>query len=165
MVDWSAKNETRDLTFSPSRRFRISTTDYLHGSGSATFPSLFSKGQWTHPPLNQIFRDTHHYAWSDKELQNFQSLLRQVRHILSDPLEYWYLTLELSSGNIILLLTWSIMPHSKPNSSPSFGIRTKNVTTLKRWNVFQALCMFYCPPGFGWFNFSIIHLPTFLTWF
>ena len=56
--------------------------------------------------------------------RNFLLLLRQVRHIFSDSLEYWYLTREFSSGNI-MLLTWSIMSHSKLNSSPYFALNTK----------------------------------------
>ena len=66
---------------------------------------------------------THHYAWSNKE---FEPLLLQVRHhILSVSLEYLHLTPEFSSGNI-MLLTWTIMPHSQPNTSPSMKLRTKN---------------------------------------
>jgi len=41
MADWSAKNETHDLPFSPRRRFRISTTDYLYGSRQRHFPVFF----------------------------------------------------------------------------------------------------------------------------
>ena len=53
-------------------------------------------------------------------------MIRRIvrHHILSHCLEYWHLTPEFSSGNIISL-TWHIMPHSKPNSSLSFGLRTK----------------------------------------
>ena len=41
----------------------------FRGARSATFPSLFSKGQLTHPPADEIFRDTYPplYAWSNKE--------------------------------------------------------------------------------------------------
>ena len=33
-----------------------------------------------------------------------------------------------------MLLTWRITPHSKPNSSPSFGLRTKNSQNRKTEN-------------------------------
>ena len=60
-----------------------------------------------------------------KNSKNFQPFLRQVRHhIVCDLLEYWHLTQEFSSGNI-MLLTWEIMPHSKPNSSLSFALITE----------------------------------------
>ena len=57
--------------------------------------------------------------------KNFQAPLRQVRHqTVSDPLEYWHLTPVIWSRHIILL-TNGIMTYSKPNSSPSFDLRTK----------------------------------------
>ena len=65
-----------------------------------------------------------------KNSKNFQPFLRQVRHhILSDSSD--------TAIFIIILLTWRIMPHSKPKSSPSFGLRTKNgnvkiVITIER---------------------------------
>ena len=45
----------------------------FRGAKSATFPSLFSKGQLTHPPPDEIFRDTYPplYAWSNKEFEEF----------------------------------------------------------------------------------------------
>ena len=75
---------------------------------------------------------THHYAWSNKEFEEFSTSSCQVRHhIVSDHLEYWHLTPGFWSGNI-MLLTWLITPHSKPNSSPSFGLRTKNRRATKK---------------------------------
>ena len=49
-----------------------------------------------------------------------------------------HLTPEFSSGNI-MRLTWNIMPHSKPNSSPSFGVRTKKPTWFTRCLSFMVL--------------------------
>ena len=60
-----------------------------------------------------------------KNSKNFQASLRQVRcHIVSDSLEYWHLTPDWLGH--IMLLTCGIMPYSKPNSSLSSGLDTKN---------------------------------------
>ena len=72
-----------------------------------------------------------------KNSKNFQTLLRQERyHVVSDTLGYWHLTPEFWSGHI-MLLTWAIMPYSKSDSSPSFGLCTKNslVGRWQRWLV------------------------------
>ena len=118
---------TRNLPFSSRRRFRISTTNsnYLEGSKVSDICQFVLKRRVDSP--SPIWNISRHLSTTTCGLtKNFQPLLRQVRHyILSDDsLEYWHLTPEFSSGNIILL-TWRIMPHSKPKSSPSFGLRTK----------------------------------------
>ena len=88
---------------------------------------------------NEVFEIlTHHYMRGlTKNSKIFQTLLRQERyHIVSDPLGYWHLTPEFWSGHI-MLLTWAIMPDSKSDSSPSFGLCNKNsfVGRWQRWLV------------------------------
>jgi len=125
MDDWFPKNETRDLPLSPRRRFRISTTNsnYLLG-GKVSDISQFVLKRIVDSPSSRWNISRYLPTTTRGLTRNFLPLLRQVRHIFSDSLEYWYLRGEFSSGNI-MLLTWSIMSHSKPNSSPSFALNTK----------------------------------------
>ena len=85
MANWS-----RPLrTFYPHRRFRISTTDYLKGSRSATIPRIVASpsSRWN---ISRYLLST--TRGLTKNSKDFQPLLRQVRHhTLSDSLEYWHL--------------------------------------------------------------------------
>ena len=127
MVDWSAKNETHELSFLPidDLGYRPQIISRRGGSDISHFafkrPADSSTPSWN---ISRYLPTT--TRGLTKNSKNFQASLTQVRqYIVSDPLEYWHLTPIFWSGHI-MLLTYRFMPYSKPNSSPCFGLRTKN---------------------------------------
>ena len=75
-----------------------------------------------------------------KNSNNFEPLFLRY-HIGSDPFEYWHLTPEFWSKHITLL-TWVIVPDSKSNSSPSFGLFSW-VTIVWHWGCDIVSVLYY----------------------
>ena len=123
----SSKNVTLDTPSSPRPRFRTSTTKSLGEQGQRHFPVCSRWNISSYLPTTQV--PAHHYAWYNKEFEEFPTSFAQVSIFYPTLLfilylEYWHLRPGFSSGNI-MVLTWCTMPHSKPNSSPSFELRSK----------------------------------------
>ena len=124
------KNESVELSCAPRRRFRITFRGVVSDISQFVLKRTVDSPSTLWNILSYLPTTR---CGLIKNSKNFQPLMCQVRHhVLSDSFEYWPLMPEFSSEKFnIMWLTWSIMPHSKPYSSLSLGLHTKNCKNLK----------------------------------